>query len=82
MESPAKPSARHRFTALVTLIVPAVIAPTVTCDPADDHVLACALGANARLNISGDAHLLDLKNFRGIDIVTAASAVERVVAGA
>ncbi len=47
-------------------------------DPADDHVLAAALAAQADLIASGDAHLLDLGNFHGIEIVTAAVAVERI----
>ena len=41
-------------------IVPAVtILPTVIADPDDDHVLACAITANADLIVSGDKHLLD-----------------------
>jgi putative PIN family toxin of toxin-antitoxin system len=66
------------YAALVTLVVPAVIAPTITRDPADDQVLAAALAAQADLIVSGDAHLLDLKGFKGIEIVTAAVAVERL----
>ncbi|MBL8398580.1 MAG: putative toxin-antitoxin system toxin component, PIN family [Candidatus Accumulibacter sp.] len=67
--------------AMVTLVAPTVIAPTITRDPADDQVLAAALAAQADLIVSGDAHLLDLKSFRGIEIVTAAVAVERIAAG-
>ena len=48
--------------------------------PADDQVLAAALAAGADLIVSGDAHLLDLKGFKGIEIVTAAVAVERLSA--
>ena len=70
------------YAALVTLVAPAVIAPTITRDPADDQVLAAALAAQADLIVSGDAHLLDLKRFQGIEIVTAAVAVERAAAGA
>lgn len=70
------------YAAMVTLVAPAVIAPTITRDPADDQVLAAALAARADLIVSGDAHLLDLKSFKGIEIVTAAAAVERIAAGA
>jgi uncharacterized protein len=70
------------YAALVTLVAPAVIAPTITRDPADDQVLTAALAARADLIVSGDAHLLDLKSFKGIEIVTAAVAVERIAAGA
>jgi uncharacterized protein len=77
----AKQLARRRLTvgdvfdgyaALITIVTPAAIAPTVARDPADDQVLAAALAAQADLIVSGDAHLLDLKRFQGIDIVAAA----------
>lgn len=66
------------YAALVMIVMAAVIAPTITRDPADDQVLAAALAAQADLIVSGDAHLLDLKNFHDIEIVTAAIAVERI----
>jgi putative PIN family toxin of toxin-antitoxin system len=66
------------YAALVTLVTPAIITPTITRDSADDQVLAAALAAQADLIISGDAHLLDLKIFHEIEITTAASAVSRI----
>ena len=66
------------YAALVTMTVPATITPTIARDPADDHVLACALAAHADLIVSGDAHLLDLKRFHGIDIVSPAEALRRI----
>lgn len=66
------------YAALVVIVAPAVIAPTVTRDPADDQVLAAALAAQVDLIVSGDAHLLDLKTFQGIKIVAAAAAVARI----
>jgi putative PIN family toxin of toxin-antitoxin system len=69
------------YAALVTLVAPASIAPTVTRDPVDDQVLATALAAQADLIVSGDAHLLGLRSFRGIEIITAAMAVERIATG-
>ncbi|MCL4468442.1 MAG: putative toxin-antitoxin system toxin component, PIN family [Deltaproteobacteria bacterium] len=39
-------------------------------DPADNTILATAISGKADYIISGDAHLLNLDNFRGIDIVT------------
>ena len=39
-------------------------------DPDDDIVLSTAYGGDARYIISGDKHLLKLKEFRGIEIVT------------
>ncbi len=68
----------YYYIELVTIVVPALITPTVTRDPADDEVLPAAIGGRADLIVSGDAHLLNLKSFQGIDIVTSASAVERI----
>lgn len=63
------------YAALVTVVVPASIAPTIIRDPADDQVLAAALSASVDLIVSGDAHLLDLATFQNIPIVDAASAL-------
>ena len=68
------------YAALVTIVTPASIAPTIARDPADDQVLAASLAAQADLIVSGDAHLLDLKSFHGIAITSAAQAIERIEA--
>jgi predicted nucleic acid-binding protein len=39
-------------------------------------------GGAADLVVSGDAHLLNLKSFQGIDIVTAVTAVGRIAPAA
>jgi hypothetical protein len=39
-------------------------------DPSDDMFLYCALSAAVDCIISGDSHLLDLAEFKGIPIVT------------
>ena len=70
------------YAALVDIVTPAAIKPTITRDPADDRVLAAALAAQADLIVSGDAHLLDLKSFQRIEIVTAAAAIKRIAPGA
>jgi putative PIN family toxin of toxin-antitoxin system len=41
-------------------------------DPADNKVLECAVEGKAQYIVSGDNHLLRLKDFMGIRIVTAA----------
>lgn len=68
----------QRYQQLTATIHPAPIAPTIAADPDDDHVLACALAANASLVVSGDSHLLSLKTYRNIPIVTAAEALDRI----
>lgn len=39
-------------------------------DPADNKVLECAVKSGADYIISGDSHLLDLENFRGVEILS------------
>jgi len=68
----------ERYTLLTTVIHPAVIAPTILDDPDDDQVLACALAAKAEIIVSGDRHLLDLKEYQGVRIVTVAEAVRAI----
>jgi uncharacterized protein len=68
------------YAALVTLVTPAVILPTIAQDHDDDAVLACALAAQVDLIVSGDAHLLNLKQYQRIPVVTAAQAMADIVA--
>jgi putative PIN family toxin of toxin-antitoxin system len=65
------------YAAIATVIVPAAITPVITRDPDDDHVLACALAANADLIVSGDHDLLNLKTYRDIPITRASEALRR-----
>ena len=55
---------------LAEVYPPPRIIPVVTIDPADDKILACARAAHARWLVSGDQHLLALRQYRGIRIVT------------
>jgi uncharacterized protein len=52
-------------------VQPAAIEPVITDDPDDDAVLACAVAAAAEVVVSGDPHLLRLKEYQGIRILTA-----------
>ena len=63
------------YEGFVTVVTPASIRRTVLNDADDDAVLACALAANADLIVSGDAHLLNLKRYHGMRIVSAAEAL-------
>ena len=47
----------NRYAGLARRVTPASIRRTVIDDADDDHVLACALAAQADLIVSGDAHL-------------------------
>jgi predicted nucleic acid-binding protein len=59
---------------LSTIVRPAPIEATAR-DPDDDHVLACALGADAVLIVTRDRDLLDLGTFRDIRILPAHAAL-------
>jgi len=63
------------YAELATVVTPASILPTILADPDDDYVLACALAAQADLIVSGDAHLLNLKTYHRIRIVSATEAL-------
>jgi len=39
-------------------------------DPSDNKILECALEAEADYIVSGDRHLLDLREYRGIKILS------------
>lgn len=66
------------YAELALLVEPMPIPPTIIADPDDDHVLACALAAEAELIVSGDRHLLGLGVYQNIEIITAAQALERI----
>lgn len=54
------------------------VAGTVAGDPDDEIVLACAVDGGADLVVSGDQHLLALRQFRRIKIVTIRSFLEQL----
>ena len=55
-----------------------MIEPVIVADPDDDVVLACAVAARAEAIVSGDNHLLDLKQYEEIQIFTAAQLLARI----
>lgn len=58
------------YAALAKTVRLIKIEAVITADPDDDKVLACAKTANAKIIASGDIHLLDLKEYEGIKILT------------
>jgi putative PIN family toxin of toxin-antitoxin system len=64
-----------------TLFVDPAAVRVVEEDPDDDVFLACALAAHAEAIISGDRHLLDLGEFRGIPVLGPAEFLDRMRGG-
>lgn len=61
----------------VSLVQPDHVPAVVVADPADDHVLACAVAADADAIVSGDRHLHALGGrYQGIAIVRPALALQ------
>ena len=58
------------YATLAAVIKPAAIPQAVLADPDDDAVLACAVAAQAQAVASGDRHLLNLKTYQDIPILT------------
>lgn len=63
------------YITLAQLVHPKTVPQVIMSDPDDDHVLACALAAQADLIVSGDTDLLTLQDYQGIRIVDATTAV-------
>jgi len=51
---------------------------TVLDDDPDNRILECAVEGKADYIVSGDRHLLDLKNYAGIRILRASEAVSKL----
>ena len=68
------------YTALARQVKPAIIARVITVDPDDDAVLACARAAQAQAIVSGDSHLLNLKKYQNIPILTVTELLSRIPA--
>jgi putative PIN family toxin of toxin-antitoxin system len=56
--------------AISALVQPAQPVSGICRDQDDDHILACAIAVNADYLVTGDSDLLELREFRGIRIVS------------
>jgi len=64
--------------AVIEIALPIDVRRVVPNDADDDHVIAAAVAAHATLIVSGDSHLLTIGGLQGIDISSAAMAVEQI----
>lgn len=54
----------------LTLVEPRAELNAVKADPSDNKIIECAVGGNAEYIVSGDTHLLEMFEYKGIKIVT------------
>lgn len=69
-----KVSSRELFAkiaSLCTIIQVEQVVSGVCSDADDEKFLSCALAANVKVLVSGDRHLLDLKQYKSVRIMTA-----------
>ncbi len=81
LEYPGRPFVAwaDALTESATLVFPVDRAPGATPDPGDEMVLECALAAEADYIVSGDKkHLLPLRQFRDIPIVSPSDFLRRL----
>ncbi len=61
---------RRFLQANAVLVTPRSVPEVVAADPKDNAILACALEGRAQFLVSGDEHLLQLGEYRGLHILT------------
>jgi putative PIN family toxin of toxin-antitoxin system len=63
-------SIRNALEGLAEFVTPQKEVKRIKKDPDDNRILECALEAKAHLIISGDNHLLELKQYINVRIIT------------
>lgn len=58
------------------VVNPAIKLDVIRSDPDDNKILECAVACDASYIVSGDRHLLELKEYSGIKIITPKAALE------
>ena len=64
------------YARLCQMVEPSDVPRIVPNDPDDDHVVAAAVAARAHLIVSGDKHLLNLKDRIAISVLKAGEALQ------
>jgi len=62
----------RRLRTVAAVVVPQLTLDVVKQDPPDNRVLECAVAGGASYIVTGDRHLLDLKEYQGIVILNPA----------
>lgn len=58
------------------VVNPGIKLDVIKSDPDDNKILECAVACGAEYLVSGDAHLLGLKEYTGIKIITPKAALD------
>jgi uncharacterized protein len=66
------------YLEIVEVVEPNDAPRVVPADADDDHVIAAAVASNAALIVSGDSDLLSMGSHKGINILSAAMAIEQI----
>lgn len=61
---------------IIEVVHPTIFVNEIRNDPDDNKILECAVAAGADFIVSGDPHLLKIKSFRNIPIVTPRKFIE------
>lgn len=61
-----------RFRKIAIVVVPTETLTVVHDDPDDNKIIECAIAGEADYIVTGDAHLLDIQTYRGIQILSPA----------
>ncbi len=75
--TPARVESLVRQVVRAADIVEPVNRLEVVGDEPDNRIVECAVEGHAQVIVTGDAHLLDIAEYRGIEIVTVTQALER-----
>ena len=60
------------------MIDPEEIKPVVIADPDDDAVVACAISSQSEFIVSGDSHLLMLRHYQHIRVLSAIELINEI----
>ena len=63
---------------IAEIVMPTIQLQAIKEDPPDNKILECAVSANSDYIVSGDAHLLSLKEFKGIKIVKTTDILDKL----
>jgi len=61
---------RDKLESIAEIVRPDMVLRVITDDPDDNRVLECAIKGSADYIVTGDRHLLKLRNYDAISIVT------------